>query len=243
MGNEDKYRIYKWQIIFLVITPLFLSLVFLLMSTIRGAERVVTISAVGDTNGYNLLFDASNQADPIRRVKSLLVDSDVFLFNYEGVILPRDPGPGECHSFPRQSLFYTTPQIVNFLRPVPLAVAGIANNHILDCGSSGIRETIGALKSNGILTVGAGKDTLEACSPVLLEINGYKIAVVAYLEIRQDLLFADSNRAGAASWEECDGERQIGKLKASGRIVIVSLHLHMGRGWTESPPQPHIDLV
>jgi poly-gamma-glutamate synthesis protein (capsule biosynthesis protein) len=203
----------------------------------------VTIVAVGDTNGYNILQDDRNQGDPLQEVRGLLKDNDVFIFNFEGVLLPNEPPPGICRRFPRQSLFYTFPWIASFLRPTQFTIATLANNHILDCGSYGIQETIRELVSRKILTVGAGKNSEQACKPVRLQVNGFNLAVVAYLAMKSDWLLAESNGAGSASWEKCVGERQLAELKASEDIIVVSLHLHLGTGWTKQSPPAHIALV
>lgn len=226
-----------------------MAITLLVMSTLQGCSRIgltsrpstITIAAVGDTNGYNSLLDAGE--NPLNEVKSLLKENDIFIFNYEGVILSEDPPAGICHRFPGQSLFYTLSPIANFLRLTDHTIATLANNHILDCGKYGIRETIRKLKSMGIQTVGAGKNSYEACKPIRLHINGYNVAVVAYLAKRTDQFSADINRAGSASWNECDGKRQIEELKAERYIVVAALHLHLARGWTESSPQIHIDFV
>jgi hypothetical protein len=228
---------------------LVIALTLLLMSILQGCARIgfgsrsssMTIAAVGDTNGYNSLLDPKE--DPLREVKSLLKDNDIFIFNYEGVILSNEPTPGTCHRFPRQSLFYTVSPIANFLRSADHTIATLANNHVLDCGSYGIRETIRKLESSRIQPVGAGNNSYEACEPILLHIKRYKIALVAYLANKTDTFSANVNRAGSASWDECNGKGQIEKLKAEGYIVVASLHLHLARGWTESSPQIHVDLV
>jgi hypothetical protein len=228
---------------------LVIALTLLLMSILQGCAGIgvasrspsITIAAVGDTNGYNSLLDI--REDPLKEVKSLLKDNDIFIFNYEGVILSNEPTPGMCHRFPRQSLFYTLSPIANFLRSADHTVATLANNHILDCGHYGIRDTIRELKSRGIQTVGAGNNSYEACEPILLHIKRYKIALVAYLANRTDRFSANVNRAGSASWDECKGKKQIEELKAEGYIVVASLHLHLARGWTDSSPQIHVDLV
>lgn len=226
-------------------------LLFVCTSTFQGCTSrldtaqpsSVTIGAVGDTNGYNMLQSGQDQGDPLQGVNGLLREQDIFIFNFEGVLLSEDPPPGMCHKFPRQSLFWSRPQIADFLHPTHLTIATLANNHILDCGSYGIQETIRELTSRRILTVGAGENSKQACQPIRLRVNGVSLVVVSYLAMDPDLFSAGPNRAGAASWEECSGERQLAELAAAGNVVVVALHLHLGPGWTDQTPPDHIALV
>jgi len=102
----------------------------------------VTIAAVGDTNGYNILQSNQDQEDPLQGINGLLREQDIFIFNFEGVLLSENPPPGVCLKWPWQSLLWSPPLIADFLHPTSLTIATLANNHILDCGSYGIQETI-----------------------------------------------------------------------------------------------------
>ena len=203
---------------------------------------LVTIAAVGDTNGYNILQGGQEQEDPLQDVRDLLEEQDIFIFNLEGVLLSQVP-PGTCRKFPLQSLFHSPPQIADFLHPTQVTIATLANNHILDCGCYGIQETVHELASRGILTVGAGENSEQACQPLRLQVNGVGLGVVAYLAMEPDWFSAGSEQAGAASWQGCAGEQQLAELKAEGDIVVVALHLHLEPGWTERTPAQHIALV
>ncbi len=203
----------------------------------------VTIAAVGDTNGYNIFRIGRPQEDPLQEVGDLLREHDIFILNFEGILLSKQPPPGTCRKWPRQSLFYSSPRIADFLRLTNLTIATLANNHILECGNHGIEETARGLTRRGILTVGAGDNSKQACKPVRLQVNGIGLAVVAYLAMRPDRFSARSDRPGAASWEECEGEKQLAELAAAGDIVVAVLHLHLGPGWTERSRPDHIAFV
>ncbi|HEY5513029.1 MAG TPA: CapA family protein, partial [Geomonas sp.] len=48
----------------------------------------------------------------------------------------------------------------------------LANNHVLDWGYSGLRETLSTLQGAGVKTAGAGRDQEEASAPARLEVPG-----------------------------------------------------------------------
>jgi len=239
MLNRNSRRLF----VGLTCACLFLCLVLGSCTPVPHQPSLVTLAAVGDTNGYNIPLGGQDGEDPLQGVRNLLKEQDIFIFNFEGVLLSQEPPPGTCRQFPKQSLFYSPPQIADFLHPTQLTIATLANNHILECGYYGIEKTVHELASRGILTVGAGENSEQACQPLRLSVNGVELAVVAYLAMEPDWFSAGSEQAGTASWDECAGEQQLAELKAEVDIVVVVLHLHLGQGWTEQTPPAHIALV
>lgn len=203
----------------------------------------VVLAAVGDTSGYRILDEPGAAADPLAAMRPLLAASDVFVFNYEGVVLDQVPEPGECPTRPDQSTFSTATPIAEHLRLAPVNVATLANNHVLDCGERGIAETVNRFESRGIHTVGAGRSLESACRPVVLESAGRKLAFVAYLAWPDDSMCAAEGAAGAACIRACNGEQRIAALAADGHNVIASVHLHLAAGWTQKAHEAHVEWV
>jgi hypothetical protein len=203
----------------------------------------LTIAVVGDVNGYNILHDEWDQEDPIKEVRDLLRDQDLFILNFEGVLLSKESSSETCRKFPRQSLFYSSPRIADFLHPTQFTIAALANNHILDCGDHGIKDTIRELSTRGILTMGAGENLSQACKPVVIQTKRVRLGIVNYLAMETDLISAGQVSPGAASWERCAGERQLAELKASADILVVVLHLHLEPGWKGEVSARHISMV
>jgi hypothetical protein len=203
----------------------------------------ITVMAVGDTNGYNIFLNTQEPENPLQSVNYLLNGQDIFIFNYEGVILPEAPAAGILQYFPNQSNFWNLPPLADFLHPANLNIASLANNHILDGGDYGIQETIRELTSRGINTVGAGLNSEAAYQPIEQRVNGVSVAVAAYLAIDPDLFAAGEDTAGAAAWNDDTSEQQIAQLAAENDVVLVILHIHLGQGWTDQPSPEQIDLV
>ncbi|MDQ4119483.1 MAG: CapA family protein [Actinomycetota bacterium] len=66
------------------------------------------------------------------------------------------------------------------LGPAGFDVMSLANNHIVDAGHQGMRETAEALHTQGIATVGVGDDLADARTPAVLEVDGVRVAYLAY---------------------------------------------------------------
>lgn len=224
-----------------------LAMVFAGLTGCRSGDDVVAdpidIVAVGDTSGYRILEQSEPDFDPLGSTRAVLEAHDLFIFNYEGVILDEVPAQGQCRTFETQSTFYTTTPIADYLQPAQVNIATLANNHVLDCGARGLNTTIAELDKRGIHVVGAGMNAAEACEPLLIEHAGHELAFVAYLAMSRHDFCAADDRAGAACYAECNGGELIAELDRQGRTVIASLHLHLEQGWTSYAPDSHIELA
>ena len=61
-------------------------------------------------------------------------------------------------------------------------IFGLANNHIMDHGPSGLLSTLRELAKIGRKHVGAGRNLLEASAPLLLDSGSTRLAVLAFAE-------------------------------------------------------------
>jgi len=206
----------------------------------RDEAPPLTIAAVGDTFAH---AEVLNGRDPLEEIRGLLHEDDVFIFNMEGVLLSQDPPAGACRTFPNQSRLWSPSSVADFLHPTRRTVATMGNNHILDCGALGIRETLRELTGRDILTVGAGENADSACRPLTFQANGIRLAILSYLSMNPNRFSAGSDRAGAASWDICPAESTITRMAADTDLVIAALHLHLRQGWTDHSPSEHIALA
>jgi hypothetical protein len=97
----------------------------------------------------------------------------------------------------------------------------LANNHTLDYGEAGLRETLGACERLDIATVGAGSSSQEAHAPLILELDGMRIGVLGCCETQFGI--ATPWRAGVAAMNPTI-HATIRKLSSEVDIVIVSIH-------------------
>ena len=101
-------------------------------------------------------------------------------------------------------------------------MVGLANNHILDFGEQGLKETLQVFKQAGILTCGAGSKLFEAQKPILIEKQGIKVAYIAIAE--KEFSIARFDRAGAAPLETMDNTVQIENASSIADLVFVTVH-------------------
>lgn len=72
------------------------------------------------------------------------------------------------------------PANVGLLGAAGLDLCVLANNHVLDFGRAGLRETLATLRRAGIGTVGAGLDAAAATAPSAVATPAGRLLVVAY---------------------------------------------------------------
>jgi poly-gamma-glutamate capsule biosynthesis protein CapA/YwtB (metallophosphatase superfamily) len=121
---------------------------------------------------------------------------------------------------------------VEGLAAVPFDVACLANNHVLDYGVAGMRETIRVLRRRGIETVGAGLTGDQAHAPLSLAVGRQAIHIVNISE-GEDLT-ASAGGPGVFGWDVPRAAAIVERLKAGGGLVIVIAHA--GLEYVPFPP-------
>ena len=103
-------------------------------------------------------------------------------------------------------------------------VFSLSNNHLMDYGEEGYRQTIDYLNGKSIPFVGAGANLAEAMRPIVVDENGVRIAIFSCCETQFGI--ADETNCGTAPigpWLFS----AIQNVKAGGKAdyVIVSSHV------------------
>lgn len=120
------------------------------------------------------------------------------------------------------SVFKGHPRHAAGLAVVPFDVACLANNHVLDYGARGLRDTLRVLRRHGIRTVGAGLDAEEAYAPLTMEVAGQVVHIVNISEGEDET--ASRGGAGVFGWDVARAVDLIERCKASGGSVIAIAH-------------------
>ena len=107
----------------------------------------------------------------------VLQQADLFLINLETTLTSqtRPADPDKVFNFRAEPTAAEAPKTggVDF--------ACVANNHILDFGTEGLKETLAILDGAGIAHAGAGPDLESAQRHVILTADGLRVAIVAGL--------------------------------------------------------------
>ncbi len=114
-------------------------------------------------------------------------------------------------------------------------VVGLANNHVMDYGEVGLKDTLDLCNANNIPTVGAGLTLEDAQKPLVIERKGVKIAIIAIAEFEFNQ--SENGGPGSAPIDLIDNYTQIKKAQENAEIVIVTIH-----GGNEYFPYPRPGL-
>lgn len=114
-------------------------------------------------------------------------------------------------------------------------VIGLANNHIMDYGAAGYRETISALKAENLKICGAGDDITKANKPLVVTRKGVKTAFIATAE--NEFSTATESAPGSAPLDIIDIAREIKDLRGTTDLIFVVIH-----GGNEYFPYPRPGL-
>jgi poly-gamma-glutamate synthesis protein (capsule biosynthesis protein) len=107
----------------------------------------------------------------------------------------------------------------------------LANNHTLDSGDDGLRNTLEACGAAGLLTVGAGMNRSAAEQPLAVERGGLRIALLACCE--REFSVAGPDSPGAAALDPWRTPQAVREVASQADVVIVVLHA--GNEHVETP--------
>ena len=143
------------------------------------------------------------------------------------------------------------PENIECITSAKIDVCSLANNHVLDWGYAGLKETLETLKKARTERAGAGMDLREAQSPVVREIKN-KGRVILFA-VGSPTSGVPMNWAAAGKSPGINLVRdfsndtiqrirkRVQEVKQERDIVVVSVH--WGRNWGYQVPQEEVDLA
>jgi poly-gamma-glutamate synthesis protein (capsule biosynthesis protein) len=142
---------------------------------------------------------------------------------------------------PKEFTFRGDPDALPAMRDAGVEVANLGNNHSYDFGPEALLDTVRNVAAAGIEPVGAGADQDQALAPALLELRGWRVAVVGLDQVVDPFpeAVATSSKPGTAAGHDTD--LMIDAIRAAaGRADIVVVMIHWG---VELDTQPRAEQV
>ena len=120
------------------------------------------------------------------------------------------------------ALLRGAPDDAKVLKSAGFTHLGLSNNHTLDYGVAGMRDTVRAAENAGLIPFGFGENDQDSRRPLFLEKDGLRVAVVAVCE--HEYTYALPDRFGANPFDPFDTMEDITAAKAAVDKVIVMYH-------------------
>src|SRR6266849_2105510 len=153
---------------------------------------------------------------PFDGVLPLLRRAPIVLGNLEG------PFAENARKQQRNFSYRVDVSLASSLSRAGINVVTLANNHLMDCGRSGVLETLDALSNAKVLALGAGTNERAAHAPVIRQAGGMRIGLLGYYWNRRTAATAD--RPGSAMDPPEALQADIRGLREHADRIVVTFH-------------------
>jgi poly-gamma-glutamate synthesis protein (capsule biosynthesis protein) len=120
--------------------------------------------------------------------------------------------------------FRGPPESLGAIRKAGFNLLSLANNHIMDYGEKGLRDTIFQCRKQKFAFAGAGEDLASASGYAVVEKRGVKYGLLAYSFTFPDAYWATADRPGTAHPDWARLESDIRAARQEVDVLIVSCH-------------------
>ncbi len=204
--------------------------------TTEAPEKRVHVTAAGDNLiHYSVYKNAEKLAGegedfdfkPLyENVKYLVEEADLAIVNQETIISESNELRGANGG---ALLFNSPPEVADAVIDMGFDVVTMANNHLLDFGADALEESINFWNDKAqqydLTVLGAYLNRADADTIRIREVNGVKIAFLAYCEnINGFEIPDDSPLTVYRNYQEDVIERQVREAKLMADAVVVSMH-------------------
>jgi poly-gamma-glutamate synthesis protein (capsule biosynthesis protein) len=176
-----------------------------------------------ETHPISFQFSFKNKQEmvnyPFAKIDDILKTTDLVFVNLETPLAEEN----KCRIV---GYFISDPIFTQSLSNAGVKVVSIANNHAWDGDEDGFIETLNNLQKSGIRYVGGGRNLEEARMPVIFNLQGIKIAFLAY---SQQFKYnfrsvADDYNPGILPFSVRLVAQDIKRVREKCDFIFVSLH-------------------
>jgi len=195
-------------------------------------QHKIRLISAGDIS-FQGRFSDNLSENPLNDVGPFFRSADMVIANLESPFVDQsvDPVPGKCSL--RGNKNWAT-----ILKQSGVGLVTLANNHMMDFGDQGLLSTIKALDDAGIIHVGAGRNRQAACSPIVIELSGKKMAFFGRSSVEvSSKCYAEDQSPGVAYLHEDELLDSIKEHRTTVDLIVVMLHWGIENYSYPSPSQ------
>jgi poly-gamma-glutamate capsule biosynthesis protein CapA/YwtB (metallophosphatase superfamily) len=196
---------------------------FVLPESNRDPSKLATVLLTGVTalvRATALTMELKGITYPGSLVREVMRAADVTHISNEVTFDKSCPYPkGGYTNF----ILCSKPGYLDLLKDVGVDIVEMTGDHLQDRGVQALLDTLALYKENNIPYYGGGVNEAEARKPVLMDINGNKIAFMGCNGKRKEKYpKAKVNKPGAADCNYDFFVKQVKEVKAQGYMVIFT---------------------
>ncbi|MGL6279551.1 MAG: CapA family protein [Gaiella sp.] len=190
-----------------------------------GSGKAVTLAFGGDVHFESPIREklAASPGSVLAPIAPILSRADIAMVNLETAVTDRGEPAPKAYVFRAPTSAFTA------LKSGGVDVATVANNHGMDFGRTGLRDTLAAGRKAGVHVVGAGWNDRQAYAPHRVTVNGQRIAIIGATQVLDDHLISEwtagPGKMGLASAkDEPRLVRAVREARRTSDTVVVYLH-------------------
>ena len=237
---------------------LFLIILLIIVSAIAVIGTFLSFSTVSDYNlgsddlsiavtgdvmfGRKMPAVLESGESPFRYVENVTKAADILLVNFE------NPATISSNQVKGDVALKADPKYVPLLAGAnDIVVASQDNNHALDYGEEGLKDSIKNLKDAGIYVMGAGSNLSEASEPVVIEKGDRKVTILNYMDSENFAEYASImppatvNSSGYNAYDSELAQKQVSEARENGSSIIIA-YLHYGNEYSRSPNENQMKI-
>jgi poly-gamma-glutamate capsule biosynthesis protein CapA/YwtB (metallophosphatase superfamily) len=190
-----------------------------------GSGKPVTLAFAGDIHFESPIREklAASPASVLAPIAPVLRRADVAVVNLETAVTDRGvPAP-------KAYVFRAPTTAFDALKAGGVDVASVANNHGMDFGKTGLRDTLKASKTSGVPVIGAGWNDTQAYAPYRVTVDGQRVAIIGATQVLDDHLISEWSAAPrkmglASAKDEPRLVRAVRDARKTSDTLVVFLH-------------------
>ncbi|WP_290060025.1 CapA family protein [Amycolatopsis solani] len=152
-------------------------------------------------------------------IQPLISGADLGICHLE---TPLAPEGGPYSGYPS---FSAPPEIADALKDTGYDTCSTSSNHTIDQGADGVKRTLDKLDAVGIKHTGSARSASEAAKPLVVDVNGVKVAQVSYA-FGFNGIKVPAGKPWLANQIDVDDVLSAARKarEAGAQVVIASLH-------------------
>lgn len=205
-------------------------------------ESQARVMVVGDimmhspitTSGYDAKTGSYDFSSIFSEVDPIFDQADLVIGNLETPVAGSQVG---YSGYPR---FNAPTELIYDLKEAGIDVLTTANNHSLDQWETGAINTINNLDQAGILHTGTFKSQEDKDTPLVIDVNGIKIGLIAYTYGTNGIPIPEDKPYLVNILDLKSIENDVKKLKSKNADYIIAM-IHYGNEYQRIPSSEQIE--